>query len=78
MLLPVAYYLHRPGETLYDLGFVFLPALPRNLQILSEILFFCLFLSTFVFCATPFIKCLSPNANPKSRVQLFAVQILAR
>ncbi len=50
----VAYYLHVQRQPLRDLGFELFPALPRQAQVLSEILFFALFLSTLAFMASPF------------------------
>jgi len=50
----VVYYLHVPRQPLYDLGFVIFPALSREMQILSEIMFFMLFGGTILFMLSPF------------------------
>jgi len=50
----IAYYLHVQRQPLRDMGFELFPALSRQMQILSEILFFTLFLSTIVFMVSPF------------------------
>eukprot|EP00466_Bigelowiella_natans_P000118 jgi/Bigna1/45908/estExt_Genewise1.C_10076 len=50
----VAYYLHVQRPPLTDLGFDLLPALSKNFQIISEIMFFiCVFL-TIGFLVSPF------------------------
>ena len=49
------HYLHRPGPTLQDLGFIFLPELGQEKAYISETLFTFIFLS-FVLCTFhPFI-----------------------
>lgn len=51
----VAYYLHQQREPLYDLGFEFIPALSKKMQILSEMLFFLFISITIGFALSPFL-----------------------
>jgi len=50
----VAYYLHVQRQPLYDLGFVIFPALSRQMQMLSEVMFFIMLFSTIFFALSPF------------------------
>lgn len=49
------HYLHRPGPTLQDLGFMLLPELGQDKAYLSETLFTFIFLSFFLWTFHPFI-----------------------
>lgn len=49
----IAYYLHRPGPLLYDLGFEALPELGPQWQFLSETVFLVLFISGLGTCVSP-------------------------
>lgn len=51
----VAYYLHIPREPLTDVGFYVLPAISRNAQIFSDVLFVSLLLATVFFVFSPFL-----------------------
>ncbi|MES1909663.1 MAG: hypothetical protein MHM6MM_002365 [Cercozoa sp. M6MM] len=68
----VVYYLHRPGERLRDLGFELLPELPEGVTIVSELLFFSLFLSALVFAVHGFA------VKRSFRKQVFASVVLSR
>lgn len=52
----VAYYLHQQREPLYDLGFATFPALSRQMQVLSEVMFFVLVGGTILFALSPFFN----------------------
>lgn len=55
----IAYYFHKPApEPLPDLGFALVPPLPESLRVVSEIVFFVVFISTLLFMATPFSLCM--------------------
>jgi len=62
----VVYYLHVPRQPLRDMGFELFPALSRDMQILSEVLFFMLFISTIVFMISPF--CMRSRAHLYSSI----------
>lgn len=49
------HYLHRPGPTLQDLGFMLLPELGQDKAYMSETLFTFIFLSFFLWTFHPFI-----------------------
>jgi hypothetical protein len=66
----VAYYLHVQRQPLYDLGFVIFPALSRQMQILSEVMFFAMLFSTILFALSPFFM--------RRRAHLFTSIILTR
>jgi len=66
----VVYFLHVPRQPLYDLGFAVLPALSRQMQILSEIMFFVLFFSTIMFTLSPLVA--------RRRSHLFSTVMLTR
>jgi len=50
----LAYFLHIPKKTLYDLGFALLPAMTTEMQIISEIAFFIMLISTILWMFSPF------------------------
>ncbi|KAK0585753.1 hypothetical protein LWI29_033584 [Acer saccharum] len=49
------HYIHRPGPTLQDLGFIFLPELGQDKAYISETLFSLIFLSFVLWTFHPFI-----------------------
>ncbi|XP_020525180.1 phosphatidylinositol:ceramide inositolphosphotransferase 1 isoform X2 [Amborella trichopoda] len=49
------HYLHQPGPTLQDVGFIFLPELGQNKAYISETLFTFIFLSFFLWSFYPFV-----------------------
>jgi len=72
----VAYYMHIPREPLADLGMSLLPELGPEKQIISEYMFFALFISTIVFALSPlFLR--HDRSVPLAR-RRFATLIFAR
>jgi hypothetical protein len=51
----IAYFLHRPGPLLFDLGFELLPEIGPEWQFLSEICFVVLFVSGLGTCLSPLV-----------------------
>lgn len=60
----IAYILHTPRETLYDVGFAMLPALSPRVQIVSEIVFFIFIGCTIALFASPFFTYPAKGKSP--------------
>jgi len=74
----IAYYLHQPRETLYDLGFAVLPALTPQQQIVSEYLFFCFMGFIVMFCVSPFVMKSSTKYTVVMITRVLSVLVLAQ
>jgi phosphatidylethanolamine phospholipase C len=59
----VAYLLHVQREPLYDLGFAALPALSRQMQVVSEVMFFICVTCTILFALSPFVVRSRPHPH---------------